>query len=78
VLEGGEGLEKIDSTEDVDLLTGTGCSENKNTCSFNLLTPTGYVMHQQFNLSNPTGYAMHQQFNLSNPTGYVMHQHFTF
>ena len=27
---------------------------------FNLLKPTGYVMHQQFNLLKPTGYVMHQ------------------
>jgi hypothetical protein len=33
-------------------------------------------MYQQFNLLNPTGYVMHQQFNLLNPTGYVMHQKF--
>jgi hypothetical protein len=26
--------------------------------SFNILTPTGYVMHQ------PTGYVMHRQFNI--------------
>jgi len=31
--------------------------------SFNLLKPTGYVMHQQFNLIQPIGYVMHQQFN---------------
>ena len=42
--------------------------------SFNLLKPTGYVMHRQFNLLNPTGYVMHKQFNLLNPTGYVMHK----
>ena len=29
--------------------------------SFNLLKPTGYVMHQQFNILKPTGYVMHQQ-----------------
>ena len=43
---------------------------------FNLLKPTGYVMHQQFNLLKPTGYVMDQQFNLLKPTGYVMHQQF--
>jgi hypothetical protein len=43
---------------------------------FNLLKPTGYVMHQQINLIKHTGYVMHQQFNLLKPTGYVMHQHF--
>ena len=37
--------------------------------SFNLLKPTGYVMHQQFNLLKPTGYVMRQQFNLLKPTG---------
>ena len=31
---------------------------------FNLLKPTGHLMHQQFNLLNPTGYVMHQQFNI--------------
>ena len=31
---------------------------------FNLLKPTGYVMHQQFNLLKSTGYVMHQQFNI--------------
>ena len=31
---------------------------------FNLLKPTGYVMHQQFNLLKPTGHLMHQQFNI--------------
>jgi hypothetical protein len=31
---------------------------------FNLLKPTGYVMHQQFNLLKPTGYVIHQQFNI--------------
>ena len=31
---------------------------------FNLLKPTGHVMHQQFNLLNPTGHVMHQQFNI--------------
>ena len=43
---------------------------------FNLLKPTGYVMHQQFNLFKPTGYVMHQQFKLLKPTGQVMHQQF--
>ena len=41
---------------------------------FNLLKPTGYVMHQLFNILKPTGYVMHQQFKLLKPTGYVMHQ----
>ena len=36
---------------------------------FNLLKPTGYVMHQHFKLLKPTGYVMHQQFNLLKPTG---------
>ena len=31
---------------------------------FNILKPTGYVMHQQFNILKPTGYVMHQQFNI--------------
>ena len=31
---------------------------------FNLLKPTGYMMHQQFNLLKLTGYMMHQQFNI--------------
>jgi hypothetical protein len=44
---------------------------------FNPLNPTGYVMYKQFNPLNPTGYVMHQQFNLLNPTGYLMHQQFT-
>ena len=43
---------------------------------FNLLNPTGYVMHQQINLLKPTGYVMHQQNNLLKPTGHVMHQQF--
>ena len=43
---------------------------------FNLLKPTGYVMHRQFNLLRPTGYVMHQQFNLLKPTGYVIRQQF--
>ena len=30
---------------------------------FNLLNPTGYVMHRQFNLLKPTGHVMHRQFN---------------
>jgi hypothetical protein len=33
-------------------------------------------MDQQFNILKPTGYVMHQQFNLLKPTGYVMHQQF--
>ena len=43
---------------------------------FNLLKPTGHVMHQQFNLLKPTGQVMQQQFNLLKPTGHVMHQEF--
>jgi hypothetical protein len=43
---------------------------------FNLLKPTGHVMHQQFNLLKPTGYVMLQQFNLLKPTGYVIRQQF--
>ena len=43
---------------------------------FNLLKPTGHVMHQQFNLLKPTGHVMCQQFNLLKPTGHVMHQQF--
>ena len=31
---------------------------------FNLLNPTGHVMHQQFNLLKSTGHVMHQQFNI--------------
>ena len=34
------------------------------TAIFNLLKPTGHVMHQQFNLLKTTGYVMHQQFNI--------------
>ena len=33
-------------------------------CSFNLLNPTGYVMHQQFNILKPAGHVMDQQFNI--------------
>ena len=50
---------------------------NLQAIGFNLLKPTGYVMHQQFNLLKPAGYVMHQQFNLLKPTGYVMHQQCT-
>ena len=45
---------------------------------FNLLKPTGYVIHQQFNLLKPTGHVTHQQFNLLKPTGYVTYQQFNF
>ena len=31
---------------------------------FNLLKPTGYVMHEQFNLLKPTACVMHQQFKI--------------
>ena len=31
---------------------------------FNLLKPTGYVMHQQFNHLKSASYVMQQQFNI--------------
>ena len=43
---------------------------------FNLLNPTGHVMHQLFNRLKPAGYVMHKQFDLLKPTGHVMHQQF--
>ena len=42
----------------------TEASYTNNSFQFNLLKPTGYVMHQQFNLLKPAGYVMHQQFNI--------------
>ena len=43
------------------LLELTSNSKHPTKCSFNLLKPTSYVMHQQFDLLKPTGYVMHQQ-----------------
>ena len=42
----------------------TGFQTCRSFESFNLLKPTGYVMHQQFNILKPTGYVIHQQFNI--------------
>ena len=39
------GSGKIDSTEDVDLLTDTGCSKGQNTSSSNLSKPSGHYMY---------------------------------
>ena len=45
------GAEKIDSTEDVDLLTDTGCSKVQNTSSFDLLKSSCCCMYCTTNLN---------------------------
>ena len=61
---------------DITKLDYKSVTVNCRTETFNLLKPTGCVMHHQFNLSKPTGYVVHQQFNILKPTGYVVHQQF--